>query len=87
MQNPYIGLDSLLAELNILTTNFLLNNTQRQTQADSIVKQLDQICTHEELGFFPEQQKVYLNMLKVWKLIACKNSNTVIQSGPECLVH
>jgi hypothetical protein len=87
MQNNYICLDSLVAELNILTTNFLLNSKRCQTEADTIVQQLNQICIHDELCFFPEQQKVYLNMLKVWKLIACKKQMEPSQISDEQVIH
>lgn len=74
-ENKYICLDSLVAELNILVTNFLLDNKPCQNQTNDIVNQLSKICRHDELGFFPAQQRVYISMLKVWNLMAFSNSN------------
>lgn len=64
------SLDSMIAQLNIMTTDFIFSQHQCKHRAMAIANQLHDICQHMELLFFPDQQTVYCKMLKVWKALA-----------------
>ena len=64
------SLDSLIAHLNIMTTDFIFSGHTCRGKASAIVNQLQDICQHIESMFFPEQRMVYYKMLKVWQSLA-----------------
>jgi hypothetical protein len=64
------SLDSLIAQLNMMTTDFIFSGHTCQARASAIAHKLYEICQHIELTFFPEQQVVYFKMLKVWQSLA-----------------
>jgi len=68
--NTSTSLDNMIAQLNIMTTDFIFSQHQCKHRAMAIANQLHRICQHMELVFFPDQQIVYFKMLKVWKALA-----------------
>jgi len=76
LDNTDPTLDQLIAKLNLLTTDFIFSQHQCVHKTIAIAQQLQKICQHQELLFFPEQQKIYYKMLKVWKALAYENSST-----------
>lgn len=69
-KNESLSLDDMIARLNIVTTDFIFSKHQCRHRTIAIAQILSAICQHKELMFFPEQQKVYCKMLKVWKTLA-----------------
>lgn len=69
-------LDSMIAQLNIMTTDFIFSKHQCRHRVIAIADKLQSICQHPELAFFPDQQIVYFKMLKVWKALAFDAANT-----------
>ncbi len=69
-------LDNMIAQLNIMTTDFIFSKHQCRHRAIAIADKLQEICQHSELSFFPDQQIVYFKMLKVWKALAFDVANT-----------
>jgi len=69
------SLDHLTAQLNVMTTDVIFSQHHCVHKAIAIAQQLKKICSHPELGFFPEQQKIYFKMLKVWKTLAYDESS------------
>jgi len=82
-QNNTRSLDSLIAELNMLTTDFIFNKRQCIHKATEIVNQLNEICHHIELAFFPEQQTIYLKMLKVWQSVSSQVQQSIKENEME----
>jgi len=81
LSNSSSSLDNLIAQLNIMTTDFIFSRHPCRHRAIAIAHKLQQICHHMELSFFPEQQQVYCKMLKVWKALAYdENKNTPEES-------
>ena len=70
------SLDSQIARLNIMTTEFMLRDYQCYTLTQAICRQLTIICQHPEIDFFPQQQMVYLKMMKVWQAINLSKRKT-----------
>jgi len=70
------SLDSLVAKFNLMTTDFIFSKHQCIHKTIAIAEQLQKICHHPELPFFPEQQSIYLKMHKVWKALAFELSTT-----------
>ena len=77
------SLDNMIAHLNMMTTDFIFSRHQCRHRAIAIATQLNDICHHSELAFFPEQQVVYFKMLKVWQALAydVANSETIEQKS------
>lgn len=69
MNNHPNSLDFEIAQLNILMTEFIMRDQHCYTLAQAICTHLTNICQHLEIAFFPQQQRVYLKMLKVWQAI------------------
>ena len=69
-KNESLSLDDMIARLNIVTTDFIFSKHQCRHRTIAIAQILNAICQHKELIFFPEQQRVYCKMLKVWKALA-----------------
>ena len=63
------SLDTQIAQLNILTTEFMMRDHHCVPLAKSIRDTLEVICQHVEIAFFPQQQQVYLKMLSLWNAV------------------
>lgn len=74
MNNHPESLDFEIAQLNIMMTEFVIRDHHCYTLAQAICTRLTNICQHVEIDFFPQQQRVYLKMLKVWQAIKLKNN-------------
>ena len=75
MKNNSDSLDFQIAQLNIMITEFIVRDHHCYTLAEEICKRITTICQHVEITFFPQQQRVYLKMLKVWQAINHTNDD------------
>jgi len=78
MNNHPDSLDFQIAQLNIMITEFIMRDHHCYTLAQAICTRLTNICQHVEIAFFPQQQIVYLKMLKVWQAI---NHSSSVNKG------
>lgn len=58
--------DSLIAALFVLLTHHGL--TQSEDSANAIVARLNSLCEHTDIEYYPNQQRVFLKMRKLWRI-------------------
>lgn len=61
------SLDAMQARLHAMLTEYTLTETPCRALTLAIRDQLQVICEHPEISFFPDQRFVFIKMLGLWR--------------------